>query len=156
MAVVEALLPADPAAVYQALTTPSTYPLWLVGCQDIRSVDEGWPAPGTRFHHRVGLLGPLTVADDTEALEAVPAERLALEVRARPFGRGRVTFTLVPREGGRTLLRFEEVPIGPLRPAQPALDPLTVRRNRRSLERLSALLRVSRILGSGEAPGRGV
>ena len=156
MAVIEELLPADPASVYEALTTPETYPLWLVGCQQIRDVDEGWPSPGARFHHRVGLVGSLTVADNTKVREAVPGERLVLEVRARPLGRGRVTFTLLPRDDGQTLLRFEEVPIGLLAPTEPAVAPVTVRRNRRSARQLGELLRVSRILSTGEAPGRGV
>jgi uncharacterized protein YndB with AHSA1/START domain len=137
--------------VFAALTTPETYPLWLVGCQDIRAVDDGWPMPGTAFHHRVGLVGPLTVADNTKVLEVSNPDRLVLEVRARPFGRGKVTFTMVEEDGG-TRLTLEEVPIGALAPTQPLLDPITVKRNAASLSNLADFLEADRAFG--EKTGR--
>src|SRR3954468_7397574 len=87
--------------VFDALADPHTYPSWLVGCREIRKVDDGWPAPGSRFHHRVGLVGPLTVNDDTESLEIESPRHLALEVRFRPLGRGRVAFPLPETVQGR-------------------------------------------------------
>ena len=39
--------------VFATLVTPETYPMWLVGAKHIRAVDDGWPAVGTKFHHRV-------------------------------------------------------------------------------------------------------
>ena len=45
--------------VFAVLTDPTTYPSWLIGAADIRSIDRSWPAPGSRFHHRVGV-GPFT------------------------------------------------------------------------------------------------
>ncbi|HYF44984.1 MAG TPA: SRPBCC family protein, partial [Acidimicrobiales bacterium] len=132
--------------VFATLTTPETYPCWLVGAREIRAVDEGWPAPGTRFHHRVGLIGPLTVSDSTKLLEADAPERLVLEVRARPLGRGRVTFTLAPGPAGGTQLTLDEVPIGYLAPLQPVIDPVTTRRNEQSLDNLRGLLDAGRAL----------
>ena len=136
--------------VFAALATPETYPVWLLGCKDIRSVDEGWPAPGTRFHHRVGLVGPLTVADSTKALETEAPGLLALEVRARPFGRGRVIFTLRATSEGGTLLTVDEVPIGLLAPLRPVLDPVTAHRNEKSLADLADFLDGDRALAENK------
>ncbi len=128
-------------AVYAALTTPQTYPHWLVGCRDIRAVDPDWPAPGSAFHHRVGLAGPLTVADDTKVIEQADDALLCLEVRARPFGRGRATFTLTAGvDADATIVELDEVPIGLLAPTQPLADPLIRRRNERSLANLAGYL----------------
>jgi len=126
--------------VFAALADPNTYPEWLVGAKVIRSIDRGWPEPGSRFHHRVGLVGPLTIADSTESLEQEPGKRLVLEARARPAGRARVSFDLTPEPGG-TLVVMDEVPVGPLAPLRPFLDPLTVVRNTKSLRELDGYLR---------------
>jgi len=136
--------------VFAALATPATYPLWLVGCKDIRAVDEGWPAPGTRFHHRVGLVGRLTIADSTKVLDVDAPARLALEVRARPFGRGRVIFTLQATSEGGTLLTIDEVPIGLLAPLRPLLDPVTAHRNEKSLADLADFLDGDRALAENK------
>ena len=123
--------------VFAALVTPVTYPSWLVGCKEIRAVDDGWPAVGTRFHHCVGVAGPVTVADSSrvEAIEA--PHRLVLEVRARPVGRGQVTFTLEQQApGSSTTLTVDEVPVGRLAVLRPLLAPLVMARNERSLTRL--------------------
>ena len=146
MAVTQKSMPHPREVVFAALTTPETYPQWLLGCQDIRAVDDGWPAARTRFHHRVGLIGPLTVADSTKVLEVDEPGRLVLEVRARPFGRGQVTFTLQVTSDGGTLLTIDEVPIGLLAPLRPVLDPVTVRRNEKSLGDLAAFLDADRAL----------
>lgn len=107
---------------------------------------------GGRFHHRVGLGGPLTVADHTEVLEVEAPTLLSLEVRARPFGRGRAGFTLAPAPVGRgaTIVQLDEVPIGLLAPSKPLADPLTARRNRRSLARLTDHLGATGGSGSGD------
>lgn len=151
MAVVHQSIRRPPEAVYDALTTPETYPHWLVGCRDIRDVDDGWPEPGTAFHHRVGVAGPLTVADLSRVLEVDAPRRLVLEVRARPFGRGRATFTIEADGPSSSLVALDEVPIGALGPARPVLDPLTARRNQRSLRNLSDLLEE----GESHRPGPG-
>ena len=116
----------------------------MVGCRAIRSIDDGWPHPGAHFHHRVGIVGPLAVNDSTEALEVEPPGHLALEVRFRPAGRGRVDFWLSsdPASDGsvRTRIDMDEAPIGLLAPAAPALAPLTGSRNRVSLNSFVAYL----------------
>jgi uncharacterized protein YndB with AHSA1/START domain len=122
--------------VFAALVDPRTYPSWLIGAKDIREVEDAWPAPGSRFHHRVGVGGPLTVADSTEVLEIDPPALLRLRVRARPLGRGEVSFRLHRLEGGQTCVELEEHPVGALAWAKPLLDVPTAMRNRRSLEAL--------------------
>jgi uncharacterized protein YndB with AHSA1/START domain len=141
MATVHRTIALSVPAVFTALTTPETHPHWLVGCRDIRSVDPDWPAVGSAFYHRVGLGGPVTVADNTKVLEQVEDTVLSLEVRARPFGRGRATFTLAAGvEPDTTVVELDEVPIGLLSRTKPLADPLISRRNNRSLSNLAAYL----------------
>src|SRR5215204_4192576 len=132
MSVVRQTLPHPPTIVFDALVTPETYPDWLVGCREIRAVDADWPEVGSRFHHRVGLVGPLSVDDSTEVLAIDSPHQLVLEVRFRPLGRGKVTFTLEPGGLQDTVVTFEEVPLGTLAPAKPVLDPITNHRTRPS------------------------
>jgi uncharacterized protein YndB with AHSA1/START domain len=130
--------------VFRAICDPTTYPTWLVGAREIRSVDDEWPEPGSRFHHRVGLVGPLTVADSSEVLEIEPPGLLVLEVRARPFGRARAEFHLEVTTGAdgeeRTRITLAETPIGALAPLAPILDRTIEPRNRASLNALVARL----------------
>lgn len=126
--------------VFAALADPRTYPHWLVGAQAMRSIDPDWPAPGSSFHHRVGLVGPLTIADSSTSCEVRAPELLALEVRARPLGRARVRFELTALTDGSTVVEFSEHPIGPARLLTPVASPLAVVRNQRSLERLAGFL----------------
>ncbi len=144
MVSVHSTIPAAPEAVFAILVDPETYPHWLIGARDIRRVEANWPEPGSRFHHRVGLVGPLKIADSTKVIEVVPPQVLSLEVRARPLGRGRATFRLSPETtddgADGTHLEIEEVPLGALRFLAPALAPLTAARNRRSLDLLADFL----------------
>jgi uncharacterized protein YndB with AHSA1/START domain len=138
--------------VFAALVDPRTYPHWLVGARDIRAVDADWPKIGTKFHHRVGLVGPLKMADSSKVLAVESPEYLSLEVRVRPLGRARATFRLAEPAGGResaaaeprTRVEFEEVPLGRLKWFQWALDPLAAVRNRRSLDKLADYLEEGR------------
>jgi len=132
------------ADVFAALVDPHTYPEWLVGAKEMRAVDADWPAPGSSFHHRVGLVGPLTLDDTSSALEVEVPSRLVLEVRARPFGRARVTFALTSPTPGSTEVRFSEEPIGAARVVAPVAAALAQVRNRRSLEHLDRFLRERR------------
>ena len=141
MAVVRREIQAPVHTVYVAIADPYTYPHWLVGCRDMRRVDDDWPEPGSRFHHRVGLAGPITVADSSEVLAQSDDALLTLEVRARPFGRGRVTFTLTAgADATSTVVELDEVPIGLMGPTKPIADPLIKRRNVRSLHNLADYL----------------
>ncbi len=131
-------------AVFDVLVRPETYPAWLAGCQEIRSVDASWPDQGSQFHHRVGLIGPITIPDSTAVLEIEPGRRLVLEVRARPLIRARAAFSLddEPEEDGQPVTRItlDEVPVGPFAPLTPVLDPVIAGRNIVSLNALVAYL----------------
>jgi uncharacterized protein YndB with AHSA1/START domain len=125
--------------VFDALCDPRTYPQWLIGAKEIRAIDDGWPEPGSRFHHRVGIVGPLTVEDNTKVLELEPPRLLVLEVRARPFGRGQVRFEVHPTAQGSEVV-VEEHPIGALRPLSRILDPLIAGRNAASLTKFAGVV----------------
>lgn len=138
------VVPQRSETVFAALSDPYTYPEWLVGARSIRHVEDGWPRVGTRFHHRVGLLGPLTVEDHSESLAVDVPDRLAMSVRARPLGSARVVFSLtpVPSAGGTwsTRIEFDEELIGFMRPLTPVLKPLIKLRNERSLDAFARYL----------------
>ncbi len=137
-------IPAPAGAVFDALLDPETYPHWLVGAKEIRAVDDNWPEVGSRFHHRVGLGGPVTVADSTKVLAIDAPNLLSLEVRARPLGRGVATFTLTsngPDPAPGCSVQIDEAPIGTLAPLHPLFAPFIKARNDKSLEQLAAFVR---------------
>ena len=139
--------------VFALLADPHTYPDWLVGAQDIRDVDDDWPAPDSVFHHVVGV-GPLRVPDATSVVEADPPRCLVLLARARPTGKARVEFLLEPAGPDRTRLRLREAPVeGPAHllwrfGAAPLMAKGLRSRNERSLAQL-------RDLAEGRASGTG-
>jgi len=130
-----------PDAVWAALADPGTYGDWVVGSKRIRDADEAWPAPGSRFHHTVGV-GPLSVDDHTESLEADAPSLLRLRAKARPFGTAQVTLELAPSAGG-TFVRMTENPDGlsTVLGLNPLVHLLTMVRNAESLKRLERLAR---------------
>lgn len=132
-------MPVPPAAVWAALADPAGYGFWVVGSKAIRAADREWPAPGSKFHHTVGV-GPLKVSDHTESLEAQPPYLLSMRARARPLGTARVILELTPQDGG-TLVRMTERPEGPaaLLALNPLIHLLTKARNAESLVRLETL-----------------
>lgn len=136
MATNERFMPVTPAAIWGALADPDTYGFWVVGSKRIRDADPAWPAPGTRFHHTIGV-GPFTVNDHTRSLEARAPRLLRMRAKGRPLGTARVTLELTPQDGG-TLVRMTETPDGPT--AILSLNPLvhlfTKARNAESLMRL--------------------
>lgn len=153
MATVETTIAAPRADVWAALIDVRTYPTWLVGARRIRSVDDGWPSPGSAFHHVVGF-GPVRIADSTRCVDADPERRLELLVRARPAVEATVVFELADAVEG-TRVTMEEHPIGLHRLLAPVLTPLAQARNRASLDRLEDRVRdrVRRGTGRGIAGG---
>lgn len=132
-------MPVAPEAVWETLADPAAYADWVVGSRAIRDADEDWPAAGTRFGHTLGL-GPLTIRDETESLEARTPRRLRMLAHARPLGSAQVTLEITPETGG-ALVRMTERPTGALSLLE--LNPLfrlaTRVRNGWSLERLEHL-----------------
>jgi uncharacterized protein YndB with AHSA1/START domain len=132
-------MPVPPEAVWDALADPGGYGYWVVGSKVIRDADPDWPAPGSRFHHTIGV-GPLTVSDHTESLEARAPELLRLRAKGRPLGVAQVTMRMTPCGDG-TLVRMTENPDGPLGvlSLNPVVHVLTKARNAESLMRLEEL-----------------
>jgi uncharacterized protein YndB with AHSA1/START domain len=135
----ERFMVVPPEAVWAVLADPEGYGYWVVGSKVVRDAEPGWPAPGSRFHHTIGVTG-LTLSDHTESLAAEPPRLLKLRAKGRPLGTATVTLELEPRDGG-TLVRITEHPDGVYSPM--ALNPLvhlaTKYRNAESLMRLEEL-----------------
>jgi uncharacterized protein YndB with AHSA1/START domain len=132
-------MPVPPAAVWAVLADPESYGYWVVGSKLIRDADPGWPAPGSKFHHTIGV-GPLKLRDHTVALEAEPPRRLKIRAKGRPVGTASVTLTMSAKDGG-TLVQMTESPDGvyAIMALNPLLHLLTVARNAESLMRLEEL-----------------
>jgi hypothetical protein len=106
---------AAPEVTFGVLVDPTTYPEWLVGAKRIRDLDGAWPAPGSAFHHSVGV-GPLRIDDRTHVVACDAPHVLVLEAGIGPLGRARVRFTIGPDGRGGSHLAIEEEPAaGPLR-----------------------------------------
>lgn len=127
---------ATPEEVFAVLADARTYVHWIVGCDDIRSVEGDWPAAGSRFFHTVGF-GPVKTRDNTKVLEVDPPHKLVLEARARPAGIVKVIFTLRPVAGG-TEVEIDEYPVRGVAKVthNPVQDGLIRVRNIESLRRL--------------------
>jgi uncharacterized protein YndB with AHSA1/START domain len=132
-------MPVPPQAVWDVLADPGEYGYWVVGSKVIRDADADWPAPGSKFHHTIGV-GPFKVSDHTVALEAERPHRIVLRAKGRPIGIARVTLTMTPRDGG-TVVQMVESPDGVYKPLvlNPLLHLLTLGRNSESLMRLEEL-----------------
>lgn len=98
---------ASPERVWETLADPASYGYWVVGSKDIRDAEPGFPAEGTRFHHRVGF-GPLTISDHTEVLESSPPHLLRLKAKARPLGTAIVTLSIEPDGDGSRVTMVED------------------------------------------------
>lgn len=129
--------------VFDTLVDAEAYPQWLVGAKHIRAVDDDWPAPGSSFHHALGV-GPLTVRDHTTVLLAIAPHTLVLLARIGPLGTAKVRFTVTPTDDGSHLAIEEEPASGALRAMwHPITRPLAAvllwGRNAASLQALRAL-----------------
>jgi uncharacterized protein YndB with AHSA1/START domain len=135
----ERFIPVPTETVWESLADPSGYGPWVVGSKVIRDADPEWPAPGSRFHHTIGV-GPIKVSDYTEALDADPPRLLRMRAKGRPLGTATVTVEMTPRDGG-TVVRLTENPDGltSLLALNPLLHVATKARNAESLARLEEL-----------------
>jgi hypothetical protein len=132
-------MPVDPEVVWDVLARPGSYGYWVVGSKQIRDADPDWPAPGSKFHHTIGL-GPFKVRDHTESLDARRPAELRLRAKGRPLGTAVVSLSLIPRSGG-TVVRMTENPDGltALLAFNPLVHLFTMGRNEESLMRLEEL-----------------
>lgn len=145
---------ADRATVFAVIADPHTYPAWLVGNAEVDHVDDTWPTPGSRFHHRVGVW-PFTLSDVTSLDVIEEPTMIRLLVRARPLIRAVATFRVIS-DGVRTVVSLEEEPAVPVIGAivRPFMDPLIHLRNHASLRRLASFVEDAARDGSIEAPTR--
>jgi uncharacterized protein YndB with AHSA1/START domain len=132
-------MPVPPEAVWDALADPGGYGYWVPGSKVIRDADPHWPAPGSRFHHTIGL-GPIKVSDHTVSLAARPPGLLRMRAKGRPLGTATITLEMKPRDGG-TVVRISERLDGAfmLLNLNPVLHLITKGRNAESLMRLEEL-----------------
>ncbi len=142
---------ASPDRVFEVLSDPESYAYWVVGAQRIRDADAGFPAPGTRLHHRVGF-GPLKVEDHTTVIAARPPYRIELKAKARPLGTARVTMLMQPRGTGTNVTMLEDPGDVVTKLVFNPLTHLLVRgRNVESLRRLKELAERATDAGAGRS-----
>lgn len=164
MAQNERYIDASPDEVFMVLADPRGYAYWVIGSVAIREADDAWPAPGTRFHHTVGM-GPLRIKDHTVVEKVKPGRFLQLKTKARPLGNARVKLELEPDNGGTRVTMIEDPADKPTAFVFLPLTHLLMRgRNVRSLDRLAELAEGKRPIpsatdgsgadlnGPGEAP----
>lgn len=150
------VIDAAPEAVWSMLCDARRYRDWVVGAREVRVVEGDWPAPGSSFGHRIGLIGPLTLTDETRVSAADPGSRLVLRVEIGLFGSADVELVLEPdAAGSRTTVRMREKPSsGPVRWFN---NPLQERafwlRNLLSLIRLKVLVERLAPPATGSASG---
>jgi uncharacterized protein YndB with AHSA1/START domain len=140
MAVNEIDIAAPPEAVFDVLSDADSYEFWVVGAKEIRGSDPGFPKPGTRFYHTVGL-GPLTLRDHSTVVELDPPRRLVLEAGLRSLGSALVTLDLHSEGTGSRIVMTERPASGlPLRIGLRLGNVLLRGRNFLSLEQLKELV----------------
>ncbi|MGC5030514.1 SRPBCC family protein [Micromonospora sp. DT229] len=142
MAIVQRVIEAPVGQVWAVLADGWTYSDWVVGTAHMRDVDDGWPAVGTRLHHRAGPW-PFSLEDSSVVLECEPERRLVLRVKLWPAGEAVVVFTLEPVGPQATRVSLgEDFAAGPLRWIRTKLNDLVLHlRNRETLNRLSDIAR---------------
>lgn len=126
-------------ATWAVLADGYRYSDWVVGSRKVRDVEAGWPAPGSKIHHSVGI-GALAFDDDTRVIEVEPPHRLLLEARLRPFATARVQLEIERRDGGTRAVIDEQIVDGPLARLPARISEFLMwARNVESLRRLKAL-----------------
>jgi uncharacterized protein YndB with AHSA1/START domain len=130
------------ADAFELVTDPTTYPDWLVGAQQITSVDDNWPRVGASFRHRIGG-GPLRLPGSTTVRDLTTPTRFVLGAGMGPLGEAKVVFDLRPDGTGTRVTIGERPDRGLAKLSWCALRPVAFAllwgRNQISLERLRDL-----------------
>ena len=136
MASTDIVIEAPPSAVYATLLDAWTYEVWVGGAKRIRDVDPNWPAPGSRFHHSVGV-GPLQTRDQTQLLQRETDRLVVLQVQIWPIGEGTVRLELEDLAERTRVVMHETFTNGPAAWADNKLQQIAVKlRNDWSLDQL--------------------
>lgn len=120
--------------VFDVLCDGEHYASWVVGARRIRAVDDGFPSPGTRLHHSVGV-APLVVRDETLVLAADRPALLELEAHGAGF-KANVRFQLAEDRDGTEVVMDEEGADSRSRAVVAVTRPLVAGRNAETLWRL--------------------
>ncbi|MFF1879576.1 SRPBCC family protein [Leifsonia sp. NPDC058230] len=144
-----------PEQIFVVLADPWVYPTWVVGASRMRAADTGWPEPGTKLHHSIGVW-PFVLNDETRVDTWDAPHRVVLEAKTRPVGRERVIIEVEP-QGHGCLVRIEEYVLsGPLLLIpQRLLDVVFHIRNAETLRRLAHVAK-GRAAEARAAMGRAV
>lgn len=140
MAHVKRTIPVPPDQVFAVLADGWTYSDWVVGTAHIRDVDPGWPAVGSRVHHKAGPW-PLSLKDKSTVVAVIPDRQLTLKAGLWPLGQAHVDITLEPVGTDATLVSIEEqFEEGPLLLVRNKVNDIVLhQRNVEALRRLSDL-----------------
>ena len=138
VAIVERTVPVPPDRVFAVLADGWTYSDWVVGTVHIRDVEESWPQPGSRLHHKAGPW-PLSLHDSSQVVSMTPDKELTVRAGLWPLGEACVKVTLEPVGTSATLVTMEEeFDAGPLLFLRNKINDLLLhRRNIESLRRLA-------------------
>jgi uncharacterized protein YndB with AHSA1/START domain len=138
VAIVQRTVPAPVERVFAVLADGWTYSDWVVGTVHIRDVDDSWPQPGSRLHHKAGPW-PFSLKDSSTVVSMVPDRELTLKAGLWPLGQACVRITLEPVSASATTVTIEEdFEAGPLLALRNKINDLVLhRRNIESLRRLA-------------------
>ena len=146
MAIVARTVQAPPERVFAVLADGWSYSDWVVGTVHIRDVEESWPAPGSKLHHKAGPW-PFSLHDSSTVLSCVPNRELRLNAGLWPLGEAVVGIRLEPVNNGAAtkVVLEEDFEAGPLLWARNKLNDLILhRRNVETLQRLADIAERSR------------
>ncbi|WP_233258159.1 SRPBCC family protein [Micromonospora sp. S4605] len=134
------VIPTTAERIFAVLANGWSYASWVVGAAHMRAVDDGWPAVGTRVHHRIGPW-PLHIDDRTMVRRMEPERLLELDAHAGPLGVARVRLTLEPLSPTTTRIRMGWTTVTGLAHLLPkaTLAPIIRRRNAETLHRVEDL-----------------
>ena len=140
MATVTQLFKAPAADVWKVIQEGWLYSGWVVGASRIRSVDDQWPAQGSRLHHSVGSW-PFLIDDSSRVTAVEPERKLELLARGWPLGEAKVLITLEDLGGSQCRVSIAEDAVrGPGKLVPKKLgDPVIAVRNRETLRRLELM-----------------
>ena len=89
---------APPEEVFDVLSDPDAYPVWVVGTKEVLAADDEWPSPEARLTYELVGGG----SGETVVVDCLAPRRLILATQL-PVGRVRITIDLVELDDGTEL-----------------------------------------------------